>query len=92
MWRVLTDPPLTPRRYATSAWTGERFVLWGGSTQSEEFRDGVAYDPELDAWAELPVAPAGSERDRHAMIWVGTRLYITGGYQTIGPLMLELDP
>lgn len=90
-WRSLPDPPLAPRRYSTAAWTGQHFVLWGGSRlgTEHEFGDGAAYDPEKDVWLRLTEAPNGSERDRHAMVWVDDQLYITGGWRTNGPLVFE---
>lgn len=89
-WRVLPNPPLTPRRYAAAAWTGEYVVLWGGSgigTGAEvEYDDGTAYNPDTNIWLEIPQTPGFDERDRHAMVWVQDELYITGGFETTGPL------
>lgn len=93
-WRPLPDPPMAPRRYATAAWTGQLFVLWGGSRLGTEieFGDGVAYDPKTNKWLILPPPPEGSERDRHAMVWVEDQIYITGGWRTNGPLVFKPGP
>jgi hypothetical protein len=85
-WRTMPNPPLSPRRYATSAWTGNYFVLWGGSGGGVEYDDGAAYDPETNTWLEMPQTPGFDERDRHAMVWVRDQLFITGGFETSGPL------
>jgi hypothetical protein len=91
-WQELTDPPLVPRRYAASAYDDRAFVLWGGSAGPErEFGDGAVYDDETGTWKLLPVAPNGAARDRHAMEWVAGRLYITGGFRTLGPLLYVPD-
>ncbi|MGH8870488.1 MAG: Kelch repeat-containing protein [Acidimicrobiia bacterium] len=92
-WRSLPNPPLTPRRYATATWTGQHFVLWGGSRLGAEveFGDGAAYDLATNNWLSLAGAPVGAERDRHAMVWVQDQLYITGGWETNGPLVFEPD-
>jgi hypothetical protein len=86
-WAELPDPPILPRRYVAGAWTGTHFVLWGGEqTPQSWYDDGAAYDPTTNTWTILPEPPPGSARDRHAMAWTTDRLYITGGWQTNGPL------
>lgn len=91
-WQDLESPPLAPRRYAASAWNGRAFALWGGSADPErEFSDGAIYDQETDTWEPLPAAPNGAARDRHAMAWAAGRLYITGGFRTLGPLLYVPD-
>jgi N-acetylneuraminic acid mutarotase len=94
-WRTVANPPLPPRRYATTAWTGRYFVLWGGSaigsSSGLQYSDGAAYDPRTDTWREMPT-PAGLDgRDRHAMVWVHNQLFITGGFETTGPLTFSPD-
>jgi N-acetylneuraminic acid mutarotase len=88
-WREVPDPPMAPRRYASAAWTGQHFVLWGGSKLGTEFEfgDGVAYHPQEDTWLAVSPTPEGSERDRHAMVWIQDQLYIIGGWRTNGPLV-----
>ncbi len=70
---------------------GQYFVLWGGSTLGDEveFGNGAAYHPETGQWFALPPAPEGAERDRHAMVWIHGQLYISGGFQTTGPLVFK---
>ncbi len=89
-WRALTLHLLLdamPRQVGQ----GQYFVLWGGSTLGDEveFGNGAAYHPETGQWFALPPAPEGAERDRHAMVWIHGQLYISGGFQTTGPLVFK---
>lgn len=91
-WRILPNPPLSPRRYATAEWTGQYFVLWGGSDIGlgrVEYDDGAAYDPSTNTWLVMPETPGFDQRDRHAMVWVEDLLFITGGFETSGPLTFK---
>jgi hypothetical protein len=67
-WRELRTPPLSPRAYALSVWTGREVVVLGGSPDpcppsadcvaaDQELRDGAAYDPQTDAWHSIAPAP-----------------------------------
>lgn len=70
-------------------------MLWGGSGIGSgggvEYDDGAAYDPVTNAWLKMPETPGFDERDRHAMVWVQDQLYITGGFETTGPLTFKPD-
>ncbi len=67
-WRELPAPPLSPRAYALSVWTGREVVVLGGeadpcspsadcASASAELRDGAAYDPQSNSWRAIPRAP-----------------------------------
>jgi hypothetical protein len=67
-WRDLPAPPLSPRAYAESVWTGREVVVLGGETNpcppnascgsvAGDRRDGAAYDPTTDSWRAIPPAP-----------------------------------
>jgi hypothetical protein len=67
-WRELPAPPLSPRAFAQSVWTGSEVVVLGGEEQPcppnadcaglpEDLRDGAAYNPVSDSWRRIPPAP-----------------------------------
>lgn len=63
-WRVLADPPFSPR-FAVAGWTGdEMFVAGGvhdgGATPNER---AAMYDPAADRWREVAPPPAVIERN-----------------------------
>jgi hypothetical protein len=100
-WRELPAPPLTPRAYAESAWTGHELVVLGGTADpcppnascvapDKELRDGAAYDPATDTWrsiADAPV-PVGSG-DR--LLGAGGRLVLRH-WQQHGSRLYVYDP
>lgn len=78
-WRLMSEAPLSPRRYHIAAWTGDEVLIVGGVNE----RDGAAYDPESDSWraiaaSPVPVGPpegAGSE-GFVGWVWTGERLVV----------------
>jgi hypothetical protein len=81
-WRELPAPPLSPRAYAESVWTGHEVIVLGGETDpcspgadcataSAELRDGAAYDPATDTWRRIADAPVS--------VGSGDRLVEAGG-------------
>ena len=84
-WRLLSDSPLEGRFGHVAVWSGDRMLIWGGATYSEDFTtevafdDGAAYYPDTDTWNRLPQAPL-LRRQGAVGIWTGTDLIIWGGY------------
>ncbi len=78
-WEPLADSPLQPRFGAFSAWTGEELVVAGGDLGVEPTASAGAYDPEADAWRELPSAPAAIRPPEHQAAWTGEELIVWGG-------------
>ena len=83
------------RTHALSAWTGSRWLIWGGDNalpidpdggglDSRTFlADGAQYDPMTDTWFPLSShhAPRGSEGA--VSVWTDTRWLVWGGYENL---------
>jgi len=76
-WRVLPNVPLAPRYHATSLWTGDEWLIWGGGDGTNEFADGVAYDPSTDTYRALADSPLSARRVPG--VWTGTEMIMLGG-------------
>jgi len=73
------------RRSHTAVWTGDRMIVWGGTTGFVEYLDsGGRYDPLADSW--LPtVRTAETPKGRiwHTAIWTGSEMIVWGGYGNV---------
>src|SRR5581483_7234422 len=77
VWRRLSPAPLTARRPLAAAWTGERFVVVGGTTGDGEWlADGAAYDPQSNRWTA--VAPLPIAFRQAVAMWTGQELVVFG--------------
>ena len=81
--RVLPPSPLVGRSDPAAVWTGEDFLIWGGSvyapsTGETDLADGAAYNPVTNTWTPLPAAPIVG-RGLSAAAWTGTEMLIWGG-------------
>ena len=55
IWTPLPASPLSARRLPLGAWTGKRFLVWGGlDDDGERVSDGALYDPITSTWAPTP--------------------------------------
>jgi len=76
-WRPLPEPPLGLYR-ATVTWVDDELVVTGATTDpgttGAENIEAVAYDPETDAWRDLPQAPVHSQATDAA--WTGEELVV----------------
>ena len=85
-WKAARRGPLSARMWATTAWTGEKLLVWGGvdwarlenGEQERVFDDGAAYDPVTDTWEMLPASPL-SARQSAESLWTGKEWIIMGG-------------
>lgn len=87
-WSALPtlDAPVA-RQGAVSAWTGDRWLIWGGVGLNVLLGDGGSFDPVANRWAILPAAPAGFiGRRGHTAVWTGTHWLIWGGLTFDGPM------
>lgn len=77
-WDELAVSPLARRAFPASAWTGEEFLIWGGSDGRQErfFGDGAAYHPTRDTWRRLPVGPIGARAP--LSVWTGREFIVWG--------------
>ena len=84
-WAPMSPGPLSSRTLATSAWTGDELLVWGGrvSTRGRWFSDGAAYDPITDRWRMLAQSPLRA-RAAAAGVWTGRELIVWGGAGAAG--------
>lgn len=90
-WRWLPAAPISPRLHPLSAWTGEEFVVWGGTVDGDPVTDGAAYDPRRDEWRQLPDAPAAMSASSAASTWTGEEVVVWGGTRD-DPVAAAYDP
>lgn len=79
-WRLLPGGGPTRRSRHTAVWTGDRMIVWGGSSISHGYPVmGGVYDPRSGQWTDtsLPGAPTG--RAGHTAVWTGESMLIWGG-------------
>lgn len=77
----------TPRVQAASAWAGDRFAYWGGSTEGTYgggLATGAMYDPESDSWQEMATGTSAAPDARaygHTLVYddVNSQLLLLGG-------------
>jgi hypothetical protein len=80
-WRAIADAPLQPRGGASGAWLDGELIVFGGrdldvEEGARDLADAAAYNPDADAWRELPDLPAAQADARTA--WTGDVLYVVG--------------
>jgi N-acetylneuraminic acid mutarotase len=64
------------RAGASSAWTGSRWIVWGGDSLQN---DGRRYDPTTDTWSAM-ASPAFSLRSGNVpTVWTETEMIVWGG-------------
>jgi cell division protein FtsB len=68
------------------AWTGSRFVIWGGQGGNGLLSDGAMLDVAARQWEALPSAGAPEARRYLTMTWTGDRLVVFGGEGVGGDL------
>ena len=79
IWSLMAEPPLTVAPRAPAVWTGEELIIWGGSTaEGKTLATGASYDPDTNAWAELPPS-LSKPRQGHVAVWSGDEVLIWGG-------------
>ncbi len=65
----------------TAIWTGQHWVVWGGTLGGGVMTAaGASYDPAHDQWNELPGLGASEARRGHAAVWTGQTMLIWGGF------------
>jgi N-acetylneuraminic acid mutarotase len=73
--------PTSGRVGAAVAWTGSRFLVWGGKTgpgATLALRHGQSYEPIGNRWSPLPQSPLPGRVDPTA-VWTGRELIVWGG-------------
>lgn len=65
----------------TAIWTGQEWLVWGGSLSGGQLSgQGAAYRAAADAWEVLPSFNAPAPRTDHAAVWTGQEMVIWGGF------------
>ena len=89
-WTAMAPYPQTRESGArdtfSSVWTGEKMLVWGGYSRSEDCNpcnhdDGAAYDLSSDTWTLMSPAPL-SGRGAHRAVWTGREMVVWGGFNT----------
>lgn len=69
------------RSAAFAAYTGNKFLLWGGNDVNvAPIGDGAQYDPVADAWTPIPAPPLALNREGQVNVWDGSGLVVWGGF------------
>ena len=97
-WQAVDDAPGERRCASTATWTGDEFVVFGGSSsvsipmEGDAKDDGVSYDPAADEWSAIPAAPI-APRFGAVSAWTGSEVVIFGGQrpQEEGPFENLID-
>jgi hypothetical protein len=76
-WRRLPPAPLTARRALAGVWTGDMFVIVGGTAQTgAALADAAAYEPNSDRWRRIAALPI---QFRQAIaVWTGQEVVVFG--------------
>lgn len=88
--------PLSARYHASSVWTGEELLIWGGTSKLLSFRettfhDGAAYDPAAGTWRTISASPLSS-RGHSAAAWTGHEMLVWGGSDRGSGFLLDGQP
>lgn len=87
----VSEAPIGARQYAVSVWTGDEFVVFGGSSALGAYADGAAYDPSEGVWTMIPPAPM-SPGAYPAAVWTGTEMIVWSAGGAPGGQVAAYDP
>ncbi|NRA46494.1 MAG: hypothetical protein HRU09_16205 [Oligoflexales bacterium] len=78
---VSMDNAPSARFLASGTWTGEKFMVWGGQSDSlsPSLNDGGIYSPATDSWQPLPAYEPLLGRSNHGAVWTGSSVLVWGG-------------
>lgn len=78
-WKPLGSPHF--RFDNVAVWTGSRMFVWGGSIAGLVRQSFGLYDPEIDAWTNIPFTPGALPgRIKATGVWTGEEILMFGGY------------
>jgi hypothetical protein len=84
--RLLPKAPISGRSDVASAWTGRRWLIWGGLTANHVGSNtGAAFNPATNRWTTLSASPL-TPRTSAVSAWTGTKWLIVGGTDARGSL------
>ena len=71
---------------SASVWTGQEWIIWGGTVGGQRsVATGARYRPDLDLWTEMTPADAPAARSGHKAVWTGSEMIVWGGYESGNP-------
>ena len=69
------------RSSSASVWTGQEWIIWGGSVASQNpVATGAFYRPDTDTWSDLTSVDAPKARKGHTAVWTGSQMIVWGGF------------
>jgi hypothetical protein len=79
-WRDIAKAPpgFDGRSGHVQVWTGERWIVWGGTSQGVRRADGQQFDPHTNEWRPMAASPL-SPRTNVASAFLSDQLFIWGG-------------
>jgi len=83
-WKVgsLNGAP-TARIGASSVWTGQEWIVWGGMAAGNfPVKTGARYRADLDLWSSLTTLNSPSERSGQSAVWTGKEMIVWGGLKS----------
>jgi hypothetical protein len=79
-WRpTSTQSSPSARGGHVAVWTGERMIVWGGSSGHAAIAGGGLYDPQTDTWTPSTSDGEPVGRVSHAGVWDGVHFLVWGG-------------
>jgi hypothetical protein len=79
----LVDAP-SPRQFATSVYTGDAVIVWGGLDGGTYFSSGAAFDLATNTWKKMSDLNAPEARAFHSAVWTGSEMIVFGGQNETG--------
>ena len=80
MAQNLPDRRTRPRLGPTAVWSGNEFLVWGGSdSDGDPIGTGGRFDSARNRWRPITTTGAPLPRSNQAAIWDGSRMVIWGG-------------
>ena len=73
----------TARIGASSVWTGQEWIVWGGLAAGNfPVKTGARYRADLDLWSSLSTLNSPSERSGQSAVWTGKEMIVWGGLKS----------
>ncbi len=84
-WTTMsTNSAPTGRLSHSAVWSGQKMLLWGGSSGGVFLASGAAYDPAANTWTTLSSTNAPTAAASAAAVWTGQEMLLYGGETIAG--------
>lgn len=70
-----SEAALTPRHFHQAIWTGNRMILWGGTSDYQ----GISFDPNTNIWTPISSVNAPTPTFQGTSVWTGEEVLVWGG-------------